>query len=154
MFTGIIQGDGEIVSVGESNTVTSVSINLPDDEGLQIGASVAINGVCLTVVSINEEGVKFDIINETLKRTNLGDLSIGSRVNIERSLKFGDEIGGHILSGHIMTKGIIHSRVESGDQMTFSILASPSTHKYLTEKGYIAIDEISLTVGEAKNGKL
>ena len=76
MFTGIIQGVGEIVSVGESNTVTSVSINLPDVEGLQIGASVAINGVCLTVVSINEEGVKFDIINETLKRTNLGDLSI------------------------------------------------------------------------------
>ena len=71
MFTGIIQGVGEIVSVGESNTVTSVSINLPDVEGLQIGASVAINGVCLTVVSINEEEVKFDIINENLNRTNL-----------------------------------------------------------------------------------
>ena len=152
MFTGIIQGFGEIVSVGESNTVTSVSINLPDVEGLQIGASVAINGVCLTVVSINEEQVEFDIINETLNRTNLGDLSAGSLVNIERSLKFGDEIGGHILSGHIMATGIIHSRVESGDQMTVSILASPSTHKYLTEKGYIAIDGISLTVGEVENG--
>ncbi len=152
MFTGIIQGVGEIVSVGESNTVTSVSINLPDVEGLQIGASVAINGVCLTVVSINEEQVEFDIINETLNRTNLGDLSAGSLVNIERSLKFGDEIGGHILSGHIMATGIIHSRVESGDQMTVSILASPSTHKYLTEKGYIAIDGISLTVGEVENG--
>ena len=152
MFTGIIQGVGEIISVGESNTVTSVSINLPDVEGLQIGASVAINGVCLTVVSINEEQVEFDIINETLNRTNLGDLSAGSLVNIERSLKFGDEIGGHILSGHIMATGIIHSRVESGDQMTVSILASPSTHKYLTEKGYIAIDGISLTVGEVENG--
>ena len=119
---------------------------------MQIGASVAINGVCLTVVSINEEQVEFDIINETLNRTNLGDLSAGSLVNIERSLKFGDEIGGHILSGHIMATGIIHSRVESGDQMTVSILASPSTHKYLTEKGYIAIDGISLTVGEVENG--
>ena len=135
-----------------SMTVSSVSINLPNVDGLQIGASVSINGVCLTVVSINEEKVKFDIITETLNRTNLGDLSVGSRVNIERSLKFGDEIGGHILSGHIMATGIIHSRVESGDQMTFSILASPSTHKYLTEKGYIAVDGISLTVGEVENG--
>ena len=152
MFTGIIQGVGDIVSVSESNTVTSVSINLPSVEGLQIGASVSINGVCLTVVSITEEKVKFDIITETLNRTNLGDLSVGSLVNIERSLKFGDEIGGHILSGHIMATGIIHSRVESEDQMTFSILASPSTHKYLTEKGYIAVDGISLTVGEVENG--
>ena len=152
MFTGIIQGVGDIVSVSESNTVTSVSINLPNVNGLQIGASVSINGVCLTVVSITEEKVKFDIIKETLNRTNLGDLSVGSLVNIERSLKFGDEIGGHILSGHIMATGIIHSRVESGDQMTFSILASPSTHKYLTEKGYIAVDGISLTVGEVENG--
>ena len=152
MFTGIIQGVGDIVSVSESNTVTSVSINLPSVEGLQIGASVSINGVCLTVVSITEEKVKFDIITETLNRTNLGDLSVGSLVNIERSLKFGDEIGGHILSGHIMATGIISSRVKSGDQMTFSILASPSTHKYLTEKGYIAIDGISLTVGKVENG--
>ena len=152
MFTGIIQGVAEIVSVSESNTVTSVSINLPNVEALQIGASVAINGVCLTVVSINGGEVKFDIITETLNRTNLADLSVGSSVNIERSLKFGDEIGGHILSGHIMATGIIHSRNQSGDQMTFSILASPSTHKYLTEKGYIAIDGISLTVGEVENG--
>jgi riboflavin synthase len=152
MFTGIIQGVGEIVSVSESNTVTSVSINLPNVSALEIGASVAINGVCLTVVSINGGEVKFDIITETLNRTNLADLSVGSSVNIERSLKFGDEIGGHILSGHIMATGIIHSRTQSGDQMTFSILASPSTHKYLTEKGYIAIDGISLTVGEVDNG--
>ena len=89
MFTGIIQGVGDIVSVSESNTVTSVSINLPSVEGLQIGARVSINGVCLTVVSINQEKVKFDIITETLNRTNLGDLSVGSLVNIERSLKFG-----------------------------------------------------------------
>ena len=152
MFTGIIQGVGEIVSVSESNTVTSVSINLPDVQALKVGASVAINGVCLTVVSINGDEVKFDIITETLNRTNLGDLSVGSRVNIERSLKFGDEIGGHILSGHIMATGIIYSKIQSGDQMTFSILASPLTHKYLTEKGYIAIDGISLTVGEVENG--
>ena len=77
MFTGIIQGVGDIVSVSESNTLTSVSINLPNVEGLQIGASVSINGVCLTVVSITEEKVKFDIITETLNRTNLGDQSVG-----------------------------------------------------------------------------
>ena len=152
MFTGIVQGVGEIVGIKTVNTVTSMTISLPNVENLAIGASVSINGVCLTVVSIDSNNVQFDIIDETIDRTNLGDLSVGGKVNIERSLKFGDEVGGHILSGHIFDTGIINSKTKKGDQMSLSILAPPSVQKYLTEKGYIAIDGISLTIGEINNG--
>ena len=152
MFTGIVQGVGEIVAKTTVNTVTSMTISLPNVENLAIGASVSINGVCLTVVSIDSNNVQFDIIDETIDRTNLGDISVGDTVNIERSLKFGDEVGGHILSGHIFDTGIINSKTKKGDQMSLSILAPPSVQKYLTEKGYIAIDGISLTIGEINNG--
>lgn len=152
MFTGIVQGVGEVITKTAHNTVTSMTIKLPNVESLAIGASVSINGVCLTVVSLDSNIVQFDIIDETLKRTNLGDISVGDYVNIERSLKFGDEVGGHVLSGHIFDTGIINSKAKKGDQMSLSILAPPSIQKYLTEKGYIAIDGISLTVGELKDG--
>lgn len=152
MFTGIVQGVGEVITKTSHNTVTSMTIKLPNVKSLAIGASVSINGVCLTVVSLDSNIVQFDIIDETLKRTNLGDISVGDFVNIERSLKFGDEVGGHVLSGHIFDTGIINSKAIKGDQMSLSILAPPSIQKYLTEKGYIAIDGISLTVGEIKDG--
>ena len=112
----------------------------PNVTNLNIGASVSINGVCLTVVAIESDIIQFDIINETLERTNLGDLVVGDMVNIERSLKFGDEVGGHILSGHIFGTGIISTKTKTGDQMSLSILAPPVMRKYLTEKGYIAIE--------------
>ena len=152
MFTGIVQGVGEVITKTSHNTVTSMTIKLPNVKSLAIGASVSINGVCLTVVSLDSNIVQFDVIDETLKRTNLGDISVGDFVNIERSLKFGDEVGGHVLSGHIFDTGIINSKAKKGDQMSLSILAPPSIQKYLTEKGYIAIDGISLTVGEIKDG--
>ena len=152
MFTGIVQGVGELIAINSNNKVNSVVIKLPDVEGLAIGASVSINGVCLTVVSVESNNVQFDVIDETLARTNLGNLSVGDFVNVERSLKFGDEVGGHILSGHIFDTGIINSKVKNGGQMSLSILAPPLIEKYLTEKGYIAIDGISLTVGEIKGG--
>ena len=152
MFTGIVHGTGEIISTSSQNTVTSFDIRLPDVTNLNIGASVSINGVCLTVVAIESDIIQFDIINETLERTNLGDLIVGDFVNIERSLKFGDEVGGHILSGHIFGTGIISSKTKTGNQMSLSILAPPVMRKYLTEKGYIAIDGISLTVGKVNSG--
>ena len=152
MFTGIVQGIGEIVAKTTVNTVTSMTIRLPNVENLAIGASVSINGVCLTVVSIESNNVQFDVIDETIDRTNLGDVSVGDAVNIERSLKFGDEVGGHILSGHIFHTGIINSKTKKGDQMSLSVLAPPSVQKYLTEKGYIAIDGISLTIGKVSDG--
>ena len=154
MFTGIVQEIGLVSHKEETDAGITLQINTSSRflKDLNIGASIAVNGVCLTVINFSKNKVSFDVIPETLRVTNLKFISKGSEVNLERSLKFGDEIGGHILSGHIMATGIISSRVKSGDQMTFSILASPSTHKYLTEKGYIAIDGISLTVGKVENG--
>ena len=151
MFTGIIQGVGNIVEVIQGETIKSFKIEIPNTESLQIGASVSVDGVCLTAVVIENNIVSFDVIQETLTRTTLGQLESGDMVNIERSLKFGDEIGGHLLSGHIIATGLVSEVLNSGEGMSLSIMAPPSIEKYLIEKGYVAIDGISLTLGEVSN---
>mgnify|MGYP003970305255 FL=1 len=138
-----------MASQGES--ITKVSIQLPDTKKLQIGASVSIDGVCLTVTSINDSIVDFDIIEETLHRTTLGELEAGSQVNFERALRFGDELGGHLLSGHVMSAGLIHSIKENGEGKDISIIAPPELQKYIIEKGFVAIDGISLTIGAVQS---
>jgi len=153
MFTGIVQGIGIISDVIEGQAIKSFKIQLPNTESLEIGASVSVDGVCLTATSIEENIVCFDVIQETLTRTTLDQLEKGDSVNIERSLKFGDEIGGHLLSGHIIATGIVNEKSESGEGMDLSILAPPSIEKYLLEKGYVAIDGISLTIGEVSNSR-
>lgn len=153
MFTGIIQGIGNIVEVIQGETIKSFKIEIPNVESLQIGASVSVDGVCLTAVVIENNIVSFDVIQETLARTTLGQLESGDTVNIERSLKFGDEIGGHLLSGHIMATGLVNEVLNSGEGMNLSIIAPLSIEKYLIEKGYVAIDGISLTLGEVSNSR-
>ena len=147
MFTGIVQGIASIIATSQGESATKVSIKLPETENLRIGASVSIDGVCLTVTSINDSIVDFDIIAETLQRTTLSDLETGSQVNFERALRYGDELGGHLLSGHVMSAGLIHSITENGEGKDISIIAPPSLQKYIIEKGFVAIDGISLTVG-------
>ena len=142
MFTGIIQGTGCVQSVRRDSVVT-IDVQIPSTEGLEIGASVAIDGVCLTATSVSDT-VTFDVIPETLERTTLGSLSSGSNVNVERALKFGDELGGHLLSGHIMGTAEIVA-VENQD---YTIQCPPEMAEYIQEKGYIAVDGISLTVGK------
>jgi riboflavin synthase len=153
MFTGIVQGTGKIIEVIEGETIRSFKIQVPNTESLEIGASISVDGVCLTATSIENKIVSFDVIQETLKRTTLGQLEVGETVNIERSLKFGDEIGGHLLSGHIMATGIVNEKSESGEGMDITILAPLSIEKYLLEKGYVAIDGISLTIGDVNNSR-
>nr|ANV80965.1 riboflavin synthase alpha chain [uncultured Candidatus Thalassoarchaea sp.] len=153
MFTGIVQGIGEIAEVIEGETIKSFKIELPNTESLEIGASVSVDGVCLTATSIQNQIASFDVIKETLTRTTLGQLEKGDIVNIERSLKFGDEIGGHLLSGHIIATGLVNEKIDSGEGMDLSIIAPPSIEKYLIEKGYVAIDGISLTIGEVSNSR-
>ena len=152
MFTGIVQGTGTVLAVEEKQSVHTFTIQIPNTERLAIGASVAVNGACLTAARIDGLSVDFDVIPETLERTTLGQLEEGSSVNIERSLKFGDEIGGHLLSGHIMATGLLQSRVEKGEGMDFKILVPADLRKYVMEKGYIAIDGISLTIGSVHEG--
>ena len=142
MFTGIVQGTGCIQSVSGDSVVT-IDVQIPSTEGLEIGASVSIDGVCLTATSVSDT-VTFDVIPETLDRTTLGALSSGSNVNVERALKFGDELGGHLLSGHIMGTAEIVG-VENQD---YTIQCPAEMVEYIQEKGYIAVDGISLTVGK------
>ena len=142
MFTGIVQGTGSVHSIeGDSNL--TFTIKIPSTDGLEVGGSVSIDGVCLTATSIGQQ-VTFDVIPETIHRTTLGSLKPGDSVNVERALKFGDELGGHLLSGHIM--GTAHiSKVHDQD---YTICCPPEMSDYIQEKGYIAVDGISLTIGE------
>ena len=142
MFTGIVQGTGCVQSV-QGDAVVTVAIEIPSTEGLEVGGSVAIDGVCLTATSVGKS-VTFDIIPETLERTTLGSLSSGSNVNVERALKFGDELGGHLLSGHIMDTAEIVT-VKNQD---YTIKCPTEMAEFIQEKGYIAVDGISLTIGE------
>ena len=148
MFTGIVQGTAKIVDIEQKESIRTIFIDLPNVELLEIGASVSIDGVCLTATEINDGIVSFDIIQETLSRSTLGDLEVGGVVNFERSLKFGDEIGGHLLSGHIIATGLVQDKVETGEGLDLSILMPLSIEKYIMEKGYVAIDGISLTIGK------
>jgi riboflavin synthase len=146
MFTGIVQGTGCVQSIQGESLVT-IGIEIPSTEGLEIGGSVSIDGVCLTATSVGNT-VTFDIIPETLERTTLGSLSSGSNVNVERALKFGDELGGHLLSGHIMGT----AEITAVENQNYTIKCSSEMAEFIQEKGYIAVDGISLTVG-LTNGK-
>ena len=148
MFTGIVQGLGTIKAIDEGDGITTFSVLCPDTHDLAIGASVAIDGVCLTATSIEGELVTFDIIPETMERTTLGERGVGDEVNIERSLRYGDEVGGHLLSGHIIGRGLVTFTQAVGEGAQLKIKAPPSIQKYIQTKGYIGIDGISLTLGE------
>ena len=152
MFTGIVAASCEVVATEQGKEVRSIVVDLSDyDDDLEIGASVAIDGVCMTVVSSIDGHVRFEAIPETLERTTVGLLKQGSRVNIERSLRMGDELGGHILSGHIMSTARILQRTQKGEGIDLLIEHQADTKPYILEKGYIAVDGMSLTVGEVQS---
>ena len=151
MFTGIVQGVGTIDSIESGNEITTLRILVPSTEGLQIGASISIDGVCLTATSFSDNIVSFDVIPETLEKTTLGQLEKGHRVNVERSLRYGDEVGGHLLSGHIIGRGLINKADRLGDGAQYSIVAPPTVRKYIASKGYVGIDGISLTIGDVRS---
>ncbi len=157
MFTGIVQGVGSVQAIEVNGDVTTLCLTLPagrgEASGLAVGASVALDGVCLTVTSVNGDSATFDLIQETLQRTTLGALKVGSKLNVERAMRYGDEVGGHIVSGHIFGTGIIESVEPSTTTADYYIRAPPEVAAFIIEKGFIAIDGISLTIGETdQNG--
>ena len=153
MFTGIVAGTGRIAEL-EGNDVIRIVIDfaMVSTEGLEEGASVSVDGVCLTVVDINGKYISFDVIPETLSLTTLGEKIVGNWVNLERALKMGDELGGHLLSGHIMGVGEIIERTSGDDHLDLLIDCPDDILKFVQQKGYIAIDGISLTIGEVDDG--
>lgn len=148
MFTGIVLGLATVKQVEEAKGLKriAVALGLEWAEGLKIGASVSIDGVCLTVVAIDGGVVAFDVIQETLNKTTLKNVRPGSIVNVERAAKFGDEIGGHLLSGHVYGVAPIVGIEKSANNVAISFRGDPAWTKYLFGKGYIAIDGVSLTL--------
>ncbi len=153
MFTGIVQGLGTLKFIEEGDGITTFCVKCPDTQDLAIGASVAIDGVCLTATSIKGELVTFEIIPETMERTTLGERVVDDVVNIERSLRYGDEVGGHLLSGHIIGRGLVTYSESVGEGAQLKIKAPPSIQKFIQTKGYIGIDGISLTLGEVNENE-
>ena len=153
MFTGIVQGTATLINLIEKDDFRTHIMAMPGrlTQGLSIGASVAHNGCCLTVTAIKGNRVSFDLMRETLRLTNLGELQIGDSVNIERAVRFGDEVGGHVMSGHIMCTTDVVNIIESGDNYQIWFALPKGYEKYVFEKGYIGIDGISLTVGHIEN---
>ncbi len=151
MFTGIVTDMGEVRSV-EKRGDTRVAIATGyDTDTIDIGASIACSGVCLTVVDKGEDWFAVDVSAETLSRTALGDWTPGAAVNLERSLKVGDELGGHIVTGHVDGLAEIVDTLRQGDSFCFRFRADRSLSRYLAEKGSVALNGVSLTVNEVED---
>ncbi|MBV4366538.1 riboflavin synthase subunit alpha [Erwinia phyllosphaerae] len=156
MFTGIVQGTAEVLAIEEKPNFRTHIVSLPEEmlPGLELGASVSHNGCCLTVTEINGDKISFDLVKETLRITNLGELKVGDVVNVERAAKFSDEIGGHLMSGHIMTTAEICKIITSENNREIWFKPQDAEQmKYILHKGFIGIDGISLTVGEVTKSK-
>ncbi|TKB57433.1 riboflavin synthase subunit alpha [Ferrimonas aestuarii] len=155
MFTGIVQTKATVVAIKEQHQLRTFEVEIPEvyRQGLEVGASVANNGVCLTVTECSDDSAFFDVMEETLRLTNLADIKVGDKVNIERSLSYGKEVGGHIMSGHIHTKAIIKQIDKTETNCTMTLSVPKQWMKYILHKGFIGIDGCSLTVGKLEEGE-
>ncbi len=153
MFTGIVQGIAHISAIVDRPGLRSFVITWPPGfaPGLAVGASVAVDGVCLTVTHLHgEEAASFDVMQQTLSLTSLGTLQLGSRVNVERAAKDGAEIGGHPLSGHIDVQAMVAEVRQPQNNHVLRLTLPAPWMRYVFAKGYIAVNGASLTVAEAK----
>ena len=149
MYTGITQGLFEVVSLERTEGLQrfSVALTPPLVEGLRRGASISIDGVCHTVVSVDGFRVSFESMEETMRLTTLGKIKVGQFVSVERSARLGDEIGGHEMAGHVVGMGKIHKVMPRSKSLTLNIQCPAEWMKYIFYKGFIGIDGSSLTVG-------
>lgn len=147
MFTGLIEEIGKVVDIFERNKMWSITFECEKVlEDVDVGDSIAVNGVCLTVEEYDENLFKANVMAETMRKSNLKYFKKGSSVNLERALKIGDRFGGHIVSGHIDGIGIIEEYENEGDAIWVSISTSKDILKYIVYKGSVAVDGVSLTV--------
>lgn len=152
MFTGIVEEVGKVDNIkkGVKSSIITVTAN-KIFEDIHIGDSIAVNGVCLTVTNFNDNTFTADVMNETLSRSSLGELSKGSYVNLERAMPINGRFGGHIVSGHIDGTGEITNIQKDDNAIWYTVKADDSLMKYIVEKGSIAIDGISLTVAKVSD---
>jgi riboflavin synthase len=147
MFTGIVQAFMDVHDIDHGADLSRLTLKMgPLGDGLQLGASVAVNGTCLTVTPHDDYSTSFDIIKETLDTTNLGQLGSSSRVNVERSFKVGDEVGGHVVSGHVSTTAELVGLHHRGNERVLTFKVDPKWQNYIFHKGYVSLDGASLTV--------
>ncbi len=155
MFTGIIEGIGKVSKINKNTTNRSAFQMIVDlgkhSKGLKVGQSVALNGVCLSVTKISKNKCSFEMIDETIKTTDLGNLKVGGIVNIERSLKAGDRLEGHFVLGHVDGVGIIRKILKKPKEVQIWFEVPKKLSKYVVKKGSIAVDGISLTIVDIKN---
>lgn len=143
MFSGIVEEVGRLTSASSKGLVISASKVLQETEP---GASIAVNGVCLTVTGLDDRSVSVDVMPETLKLSNLGRLKRGDEVNLERSLALGDRIGGHLVQGHVDATGRVALVRQEDGAVLLEIETPPELMRYIVAKGFIAVDGVSLTV--------
>lgn len=143
MFTGIVEEVAIVTALDNGRLTVSATKVLP---GMKLGDSMAVNGTCLTVVDYSEAGFRVDLSPETLRRTSLGNLTTGAEVNLERPLAVSDRLGGHIVQGHVDATGRITSMKPEGESVIYRVSAPKKLLPYIVEKGFIAVDGISLTV--------
>ena len=143
MFTGIVEELGVVAKISD-NAMTVQASKVTED--LKLGDSISVNGTCLTAVNFSRTEFSVDLSPETMRRTSLGQLSVGSPVNLERALLATDRMGGHIVQGHVDGTGRVMSRRVDGDSILFRIRVPKRLNPYIVEKGFVAVDGISLTV--------
>ena len=143
MFTGLVEELGIISKITQTEIWIEASVVMKD---LGIKDSISVNGACLTVVDLKENTFRVDVVRETLSRTDLGYLSTGDKVNLERSAQLGGRLGGHIVQGHVDGTAVITSIIEDGTSWSIEFEISNTLSKYIVEKGFICVDGASLTV--------
>ena len=153
MFTGLIEQVGEIENVRQTDAGREIRIRAPFTD-LSTGESIAVNGACLTVREIGSSWFDAAAVLTTLERTTIGDWKKGTRVNLERALRPGDRLGGHIVQGHVDCVGIVAAREESGDALLIDVSVPASIELLLVLHGSVAVDGVSLTVNELRPGGL
>jgi len=152
MFTGLIEGLGKVSAIRRSRSDMRVSVTPSfDARDCEIGESVSVNGVCLTVTEVREGSLSMDVSGETLSRSTLTSLKVGDSVNLERALRLTDRLGGHLVSGHVDGIGTIITKEPSGQSWGIRVRIEEALSRYLIEKGSIAVDGVSLTINACGN---
>lgn len=152
MFTGIVEELGVLRRRHQSGRVMVIEVSADKTlQGASVGESIAVNGACLTVVQLKKDALVFEVMPETLKSTNIGLLKTGEQVNLERSLKAGDRISGHFVTGHIDCLGLVRKKSYLNNNLVFQIAVKPEYLRYCLPKGSICVDGISLTLAAKTN---
>ncbi len=151
MFTGLVERTGKIVSLNTSDTITQLIVDAGKNYETKVGDSVSVNGCCLTVTSNKVQMLAFDLSSETLGRTSLGRAVEGSEVNLERAMKLGDRLGGHMVSGHIDGLGRVDRILRKTDGWELKVFLPRDLRRYVIAKGSICLDGVSLTVNTVED---